>query len=391
MLSEQQCELITAFLDGELDRRERKLALRLLRHSGEARALLQRLQEDAHHLQLLPQRKLPADFSQTVLGVMRARGLQPKRPAKLPLRPRMIPAWLGVAAAAAVLLCVGTGSFLAFDALFPPTKLVSPVVELPKEKEAEEPGLKQNPVNPLIPNFAAGALAEFARPVEVQLALQDLRQPQAMGRLTEELRRDTSYQVNVSVRNHGQTVQRLQTVMQKQGIQVFMDSSVQNQIRKPQPKQPVSFVLYTENLQAEEVAGWLEQLGKDEPATPSSAQHNGSVLLAPLSTKQRTYMSQMLGVSVKALAPPERQGRIELPMPVHMEPDGDKKPEVKKGQGTPKVKQTPTKNRFAVVLAVTPGANVNPMASRAVKDFLAKRQAQRPGTLQVMVVVNQLT
>src|SRR6267378_2744652 len=168
MLSDRQCELITAFLDGALSRKERRLALRLLRQSSEARAFLQQLQEDAHALQLLPQRTLPAEFPQRVLNTIRERGLRPPRPTTLSFRPKStIPAWLGAAIAASILVLVGTGSFLFFGALMTPAQTDQGFVEKPNNNTKDpEPKL-----NPLIPGIASGVVAEFMRPVEVRVAL----------------------------------------------------------------------------------------------------------------------------------------------------------------------------------------------------------------------------
>src|SRR5437868_7421574 len=103
MLSERHSQLLTAYLDRELSARERKAVFRLLRRSPEARALLRQMQQDARALGQLPARKLPADFPLKVVRTIAERGLRPGglRP---PIRPRGIPAWAGLAAAAAVLL-----------------------------------------------------------------------------------------------------------------------------------------------------------------------------------------------------------------------------------------------------------------------------------------------
>ena len=95
-------------------------------------------------------------------------------------------------------------------------------------------------------------------------------------------------------------------------------------------------------------------------------------------------MSKLLGVPATELDP-LRGRRLELPMPVLKEGTVEKK-----SQGAAKAKPAAAKDRFAVVLAVTPGTN-NPMASKAVQEFLARRQGPRPGTLQVILVVNRLT
>ena len=50
MLSERDLQLLTAFVDGELTRRERKVVLRLLHRSSQARSVLQELQECMKYL-----------------------------------------------------------------------------------------------------------------------------------------------------------------------------------------------------------------------------------------------------------------------------------------------------------------------------------------------------
>src|SRR5437660_6571839 len=112
MLSDRDSELLTAYLDGELSARQQKAVLRLLRRSPEARRLLQQLQRDATAVRRLPARKLAADFPLKVLRAIAAQGLEPAG-ARAPARPRGIPAWVGAAAAAAILLAVTAGTFVA--------------------------------------------------------------------------------------------------------------------------------------------------------------------------------------------------------------------------------------------------------------------------------------
>jgi negative regulator of sigma E activity len=381
MLSDQQSELMSAFLDGEQSRRERKLALRLLRRSSEARALLKRLQEAALGLRQLTPRKLPADFPQQVVNTIRARGLKPARPEILPFRPRAIPAWLGAAVAAAVLVLVASGSYLFFAALNPsaqPNELVT-TPNTPNTPNQDEPAPKAP--NPLVFELAQGT-SEFFRPTEVRLRLPEIRQAAAKKQLNEELKRETSFQVEVSVKGNGKAVSRLETAMQKRGIQVFMDPAVKKRLSAPMPKEAVTYVLYTENMRPDEVTGLLEQLGQEDKAAKYQAV--GNIVLAPMTTDQRSEMSKLLGVKVKDLAPPPKEGRIDLPMPVAMDPE-----DIKKGPANPKAKTPPAPDRFAVVLAVTPGAN--PAASGAVRNFLKSRRPQQPGTLQVVVVLNEAT
>src|SRR5437867_3651895 len=112
MLSEQVRQLLTAYVDGELTNRQRKAVLRLLRRSPEARALLGKLRQDAERLRALPRPHLGGDFTARVLRAVHQE--QSRRRRETAAR-AAFPAWAGLAAAAAVLLAVGTGSFLYFD------------------------------------------------------------------------------------------------------------------------------------------------------------------------------------------------------------------------------------------------------------------------------------
>ncbi|MBI1918023.1 MAG: hypothetical protein HYS12_25295, partial [Planctomycetes bacterium] len=107
MLPDQDRELLTAYVDGELSTRQRKSVVRLLRRSAEARELLLRLQADARELRALPRPHLAPDFSDGVLKVIGQSGL---RPAFRPDR-AAVPFWTLAAAAAAVLCAVGLGTF----------------------------------------------------------------------------------------------------------------------------------------------------------------------------------------------------------------------------------------------------------------------------------------
>src|SRR5713226_4046227 len=107
MLADRYHALLTAYVDGELGARQRKAVLRLLRRSAEARVLLRQLQDDAAALRRLPRRRLGEEFPSLVLQVVRDRRLHPGRPALPRLQPRSVPAWVGVALAASILLLVG--------------------------------------------------------------------------------------------------------------------------------------------------------------------------------------------------------------------------------------------------------------------------------------------
>src|SRR5438270_13604626 len=103
MLSDRVCQLLTAYIDGELSPRQRQVIERLLERSAEARAMLQQLQEGAGILRALPRRAPGRDLAGPVLRSIAERRLHPARRAALSAQPA-VPAWTGLAVAAAVLL-----------------------------------------------------------------------------------------------------------------------------------------------------------------------------------------------------------------------------------------------------------------------------------------------
>jgi hypothetical protein len=119
MLSERDRELLTAYVDGEMSTRQRKLLVRLLHKSPGARALLQELQANAGLLRALPRRKLDDTFTHLVMTAIAERGVPLPRPAVAAIRPRSArwATWGSWAAAAAVLVAVGAGGYFSFPLL----------------------------------------------------------------------------------------------------------------------------------------------------------------------------------------------------------------------------------------------------------------------------------
>ena len=113
MLPDHYRELLTAYVDGELTSRQRKAVSRLLHRSDEARKLLEQLQQDAEILRRLPRLHLDRDLSSQVLLTIHQRRLHPGRH-RLAAPPPAFPVWTGMAAAAAVLLVIGIGSYVYF-------------------------------------------------------------------------------------------------------------------------------------------------------------------------------------------------------------------------------------------------------------------------------------
>ena len=146
MLPERYRQLLTAYVDGELSARQRRLLQKVLRRSPEARKLLKQMQSDSHELRALPPARLEQDLSDSVLTLIAQRQIQPPRPRvalpPLPLVPTLL--WPYLAAAAALLLAVGGISYLFFASSFEPVKSTGPVAKeehkpTPQERRARKP------------------------------------------------------------------------------------------------------------------------------------------------------------------------------------------------------------------------------------------------------------
>jgi negative regulator of sigma E activity len=145
MLPERVTQLLTAYIDGELNARQRQAVERLLGESAEARTLYEQLRHDADVLRQLPRRKLGEDFSQRVLRSISER-LTHAASARTLAAPgngvragqgrggrfadrAVYPMWIGVAAVAAMLLVAVLTSFLYYQAARQPKQESMPVAK----------------------------------------------------------------------------------------------------------------------------------------------------------------------------------------------------------------------------------------------------------------------
>src|SRR5262245_45251656 len=111
-MKDQLLQKLTAYVDGELDPRERDVVDRLAQGDPSVRELLTLLQQDARRLRELPRVKAPEPFADLVLKRVAESRVQRKRHAIAP------PRWLHYAAAAAIILGVGIGSHFLLQDVF---------------------------------------------------------------------------------------------------------------------------------------------------------------------------------------------------------------------------------------------------------------------------------
>src|SRR5262245_60694090 len=105
MLPEPLRLLVAAYASGDLSQRRRQAAVRLLKHSAEARALLAELRGISRKLKALPQKALPEDFTDRVIGQLPP-PLVTIRPEAVQPRPDVGRRWLTRTLVAAAAVCI---------------------------------------------------------------------------------------------------------------------------------------------------------------------------------------------------------------------------------------------------------------------------------------------
>lgn len=434
MLPERLYQLLTAYVDGALTARQLRAVQRLLSRSVEARTVLRQLQEDAAQLQQLPRQTLPADFAPQVLLAIGARGLQPMRQRRT-RAPAGVPAWLGLAAAAAVLLVISGASYLYFavsslepgagshaaqpapenrdadptsrpavahaplDRTTPaPRELLPPpradqIAQAPgtasdpgpskpdtgaTENELESILAIPNPKMELFPQIADTRLALI-------LSLAQLDKPQPRKELDDELAKDTGYRIELDCREGNRAVDRLRAAFRAQGVRLVIDQLAQQRLRL---KLRTNYALYVENVTRAEVTRLLRRLAVDDQKMKGPRQFDKAVLQR-MTPADHAEVSKLLGVDPKVLATPTTKSPrdVDLHQPLS-KTTAEQVEKALTGQGGRPAPGRPVAKpgeRLAVVVAYNP---VRPRpASAQVKQFLDSRKERQPDTVQLVLVL----
>jgi hypothetical protein len=366
MLPEHYCQLLSAYLDGELSPQRRKAVVRLLRKSRQARALFRKLEKDSRRLRALPPSPAPPDLTVPVMNAITERGLRPlpaTPPAAATVAASGFPTWAGFAIAASLLIAVATASYLFFS----------------RSHNADDNLAQQWP--------PAGATTNKspALPDEpgVKVVLRQLGARAERTRLAKELQKDTSFRLSVVCRDSVGALQRLQQALGSRGIGLVVERSARDHLSRREGR--AGYLLYTENLHPEELAVILRHLGGKAKGTEPACE---MVFLSALTSDQRGDLAHKLGVSVDKLPAPRRAARpTDVPLPpltdtIIVAPAR----ETAKAQPTAP-KDPPAPQRLALVLACDAGPTANP--GPEIRDFLRRRREQRPGTLQVVFVLHE--
>ena len=352
MLTERDLELLTAFVDGELTRRERKAVLRLVHRSSQARSVLQELQECAHRLRGLPRRKLGEAFAGQVLQTIADRGLQPT-PQSRPSRRRGVPRWVGYATAACVMLAVALGIYIA-----------------DRTRRSIDSG-------PVVAAKSEPKMAP-AQDVPLRVTFKELASKPKQELLAKKLQRETAVHLDLTVRNNASAVGHLQDVLKRQGIKTIVDARTRANLKKGDQRQ-VEYLVYAENIGAKELATILRQLADEPKNQPAQQGTFESLVVTSLTLADRENVSGLLGIKTSDLD--ALNGKAESNLF-----DNTIIPAPKDKTTTTTPATLPRHERFAMILAKDGGIG---SASDEVRTFLASRGQQLPGTVQVLLVIRQ--
>jgi hypothetical protein len=443
MLPDRISQLLTAYVDGELSSRQRRSVEQLLQQSTEARDLVRQLQEDATRLRGLPRAQLAPEFTAQVLRTIATRRLHHSRRQVQPYRPA-VPYWASLAAAACVLLIIGVGSFLYFQAAQrwqvdrradkknpavdpekdkPVNAAPSPFVAKENEESPKSIVGPEQPADPAIGIVNAenkaptvpdcprddqpkkpGSSTELAVPnpnikglevvkpsLALSLGMRELTQEKKMQQLRKDLLRETAYRLELFCLDNGKALERLQSAFRAQGIRFLIDPEVLMSLKNHKLKG--DYALYAEGLTAEELAKVLIHLARDDRQAEAKRRGDGqfdNLLILPMTPADQKELTALLGVDVLQSESPRPKSPlgVDIRKPVS---DGTAAQVIGSLEGQGPQRPEPGKptakipERLAVVVPYHP-ARLRSVVSREVKQFLDGRK-EHHGNVQLFLVL----
>lgn len=447
MLNEEQCQLLTLFVDGEATPKQRRAVAELVRESPEARRLLHALQQDADQLQALPHLKLPETFSQAVLDQIGMRGLH--RPAALIAipRPRRM-SWVSRAAiAAAVLAAVSAATYLfALRSAGPnsaPALASSQPARLPLA--SDKPGAAAARPKNDAPTVAAtrsemqppalsaadvewlgAALADLTDPIvhfshalssagiamapakrsadgvlthepigasrlkTVSPHLPPLEDFRTMddARIVDQLKDGGFQLVDISCQESWKALDRFEAACRANGFRIIVDADA---VLRRSKKMPAMYVVYIENIASDKVAKILHAAQaedrKAEAKIKNDVQFN-SVLVLPLEESWRKWLAEMLAVAPAGFVHPKAASKspastIDTTKPLPL--DTQKSLE-KLGSGGPPAGKTGAKEPTVLIMVNGPARSPMQM-SKEIKQFLEAAAGLQPDVVHALFVL----
>jgi hypothetical protein len=373
MLADRYYKLLTAYVDGELDARQRKMVDRLVAQSDEARLFLEKLESDSKVLRELPRHAAPQTLSDLIMETVNESEARPPLPATPAAAAShgTIPVWLGLALAACILMAVTVGTFFMVVGLLskPGTDVASPLKREPVQQQPEQQQPPPPQLDPLVADLVGGAATRFAEPVQnkdagMRLVLAELREEAVQKRLANELHKQSGMWLDLPVANVVKGVERITDAFQKTGFKVLAK-------KEPKAAEGKKYLVYAENVRPEELSRILEQLAIGVPTARVAEQ----VFLKGMNKDDHQTLATALNVPWKEVTPLKLGGNM-VDIPMFVEKGPQPKDQVGKSGKLP--------DRLVVLMPLGSG---NQAASPEVKQFLQERQAQNQGALQIVLVI----
>jgi hypothetical protein len=439
MLAPHHKELLTAYVDGELTPRQRRHVARLLRRSGEARRLLERLQGDSREIRALPPCVPARDLVAPVLDAIGSRKLKPVRAPRIntPLR---FPIWTGFAAAASVMVLVGVGTFLGYshdrarpnngsvanvgtgeeDTVVVPSIAEKGIVRAPSDKQkapsdvpaATTPAADDSERSEFVPPledpfekekkrppsnrthsgsvFASGEKEQPGQLERIELTLpsvsklSELEQAATARKLTEQLSAPGAYRIEILCKDAARSFPRVRAAFAAGKIDLVVDPLAQKRLKKPHYRN--SFAIFMENLTPAEMVRLLARLavvdrGGVGDKKSSEPRLEGTLVIQPWSSWDKSELASVLKANPAPvpLRPPMGPPVIDIHKPLSESTQSA----VLEGKGPPR----PAAERNSAIFLSLSGTRSD---SGELRRFVASRQPLQTGTIQVFIVLRHV-
>jgi hypothetical protein len=432
MVPDNLSRLLTAFVDKDLEPDERQAVIGLLRRSKEARTLLLQLHDDARALRSLPPVAPAEDFSEKVLKRIAE---QKVRIARQPI-PKVrapIPAWLGLATAATILVALGAGISLFMmgdradrvivDRSEPATSTelakAPPVVSHPPSKPSSSIQIvKRSDTSPTDPAKSTASakpaprdserVAKAVRPraenrkapadlpyvsptkpplvvekvkidVPAFLPLRELNQEERRRQFLAELEKVNACRLELPCLKPREGLLQLRRVLEDQGVAFLLDQDAAARIKVPFPN--FSYALYLQNLTADEIFSVFRQIGTEpdpKVKTKSRALPGfDKVSVKAMASDDCAHFSKLLGLDPLQLKPRSLDG-----IAGQFRKMGQSRSEL-----GPLENEIQERTAVVVVDYESGDRPISSPLSAEIKHFFGTRHERLPGSLDVLIFV----
>ena len=204
-------------------------------------------------------------------------------------------------------------------------------------------------------------------------------------KLVAALPKDAVY-IELPVPDANRGFERLQGVLKTHKVDVQIDATAAARLKHPNPKSQTNYVLYTEDLTAEELARLLQQLGVEDRKAAEKKPAEGvfdALVVRPMNERDHKVLETLMGVDPAPMTPPKETGPLGVDPRKPVSDQTASQVAAVLGQGKPGARAV--NDHPLLVLPYNP---VRPKHdSVEIKRFLDERKPPRPGALQVLLVL----